>query len=100
MSSIYTKHVFQCSPASTESISLWKVAGALHNPKGITLNSKRPSDVQKAVFSRCSGLTCTCQYPLLKSSVENSLAPARVSRVSSILGMGYASFLVREFTLR
>ncbi len=100
MSSIYTKHEDHCRPASTASISLWKVAGALHSPKGITLNSNRPSCVQKAVLSLSSGLTSTCQYPLNRSKVLNHLDPARVSRVSSTRGRGYASFRVTELTFR
>jgi hypothetical protein len=38
-----------------------------------------------------SGCTSTCQYPLLRSREENHLAPASMSRVSSILGSGKQS---------
>ena len=60
-SSRYTRQCDHCRPARTKSIKRWKVAGALHNPKGITLNSKSPSVVQKAVFARSSSATSTCQ---------------------------------------
>ena len=39
ISSMYTRQLVHCNTARTEFISLWKVAGALHKPKGITLNS-------------------------------------------------------------
>src|SRR5436189_4044431 len=72
MSSRYTRHVFQDNPFNTLSMSLSKVAGALHNPKGITLNCHRPDPIVKAVFSRSSGARPTCQYPLFRSRVENN----------------------------
>ena len=34
--SIFTKHLSRVRPARTVSMSLWKVAGALQSPKGIT----------------------------------------------------------------
>ena len=49
---------------------------------------KQAPCVQNAVFSLYCGSTSTCQYPLFKSSVEKHFEPARVSKVSSILGMG------------
>ena len=47
------------------SISLWKVAGGLQSPKGITLNSYSPSPsvVQNAAFRQFLSETSTCQYP-------------------------------------
>ena len=58
ISSMYTRQLFQCRPARTESINRWNVAGALHNPNGITLNSKSPSGIQNAVFSRSATQFC------------------------------------------
>ncbi|GFW38911.1 ATP-dependent DNA helicase [Trichonephila clavipes] len=62
------------------------VAGALHKPKGITLNCHSPCPVVEAVFSSSSGWSSTYQYPLLRSRVENKVLPGSVSSVSSILG--------------
>jgi len=70
-------------------MSRWKVAGALVSPKGITLNSYKPSFVINAVFFLSFGFTSTCQYPQVKSSVEKYLAFPKVSSKSSILGNGY-----------
>ena len=88
ISSLYTRKLIHCSPASTEFISLWKVAGVLQRPKGITLNSNKPSCVQNTIFSRCPPATSTYQYPLFRSRVVNQAEPASVSSVSSILGIG------------
>ncbi|KAH9513328.1 hypothetical protein Btru_034641 [Bulinus truncatus] len=52
-----------------------KVAGALHKPKGITVNCHRPLPVEKAVFSLSLGCNPTCQYPLFKSRVEKICEP-------------------------
>ena len=94
-SSKYTRQLIYCNPVRTMSINRWNVAGALQRPKGITLNSKRPSSIRNATFSWSSEFISTCQQPLIRSKVLNSLEPARVSRVSSILGRGWASFLLR-----
>ena len=61
----------------------------------IMLNWYRPSDVLKAVFCRSASSTSTCQYPFFRSSVVNSLDPAKVS---STRGRGYASILVIALT--
>ena len=50
MSSRQTRKFVHCGPASMVPMRCWKVAGALHNPKGMTLNSKSPSGVQEAVL--------------------------------------------------
>ena len=93
MSSMYTLQN-DSSPASTRCISLWKVAGALHSPKGITRNSKSPCWVMKAVFSLELDSIWICQYQLLASSVENTLFPPSWSRRSSTLGIGKTSLRV------
>ena len=56
---------------------------------GNVSGTRRPSVVQNAVFARSASATSTCQYPLSKFSVVNSLDPARMSSVSSIRGRGY-----------
>ena len=94
MSSRYTRQTLQGNPTSTSSINLSKVAGALHSPKGMTTNCHNPLPVVKAVFSLSSSCNSTCQYSLLRSSVENQLEPANASKVVSIRGKGYESFLV------
>jgi len=47
-------------------IILWNVAGALENPKYITIVSKRPRLVINAVFHSSSSLMQTLLYPHLK----------------------------------
>ena len=67
----------------------------LQSPKGTWLNSNSwPLLVRDAVFSLSRSLIGTCQYPLLRSRVENQRAPCSASRKSSMLGMGCASFIV------
>ena len=87
-SSRYTKHFDHCSPARTRSIRSWKVAGALVSPKGMTLNSNRLSDVQKAVLGQSSSATSTCQYPLRRSMVENHFEPEKVLECRQSEGVG------------
>ena len=66
-----------------------KVAGALHRPKGTWLNSNScPLLVQNALLALSCSVIGTCQYPLLRSKVENHLAPWRASRRSSIRSRG------------
>ena len=73
-------------PASTSSISRSKVAGPLQSPNGMTLNCHSPWPVEKAVFSLELSSSWTCQYPLLRSRVENHSTPDNASMVSSIRG--------------
>jgi len=54
------------------SMSRWNVAGALHKPNDITLNSKRPRCVVNAVFSLLFAFTSTCQYPLKRSKTHTA----------------------------
>ena len=49
-------------------------AEALASSYGIRLNSNRPLWQVKVVLYRYSDATGICQYPLLKSKVENNLA--------------------------
>ena len=52
-------------------------AEALASLYGIRLNSNRPLWQVKVVFYRYSGATGICQYPILRSNVENNLAGSR-----------------------
>ena len=52
ISSVQVKRqISGCSPAIATFISRWKVAGALHNSNGITLNRKVPRRVTNVVLS-------------------------------------------------
>lgn len=61
------------------------------------LNLYSPNGIEKIIFSLSARSTSTCQYPLAKSRVENQQAQDRASRVLSIRGMGWTSFLVKLF---
>ena len=78
-----------------------KVAGMLQRPKGAWLNSKSwPPLVRKAIFSLSRSWIGTCQYPLLRSRVENQRAPSKASRRSSMRGRGCASLMVAALSCR
>src|SRR6266540_1657890 len=78
-------------------ISLWNMAGALHNLKGITRNWYCPFLVLNAVFSRSFFLTKTCQYAEAKSKLVNHLLLQNLLHVSLMLGNGYRSGIVTLF---
>src|SRR6266542_4966748 len=78
-------------------ISLWKVAGALHNLKGITRNWYCPLLILNAVFSRSLFLTITCQYAEAKSRLVIHLLPQNLLHFSLMLGNGYRSGMVTLF---
>src|SRR6266496_2943314 len=78
-------------------ISLWNMAGALHNPKGITRNWYYPFLVLNAVFFQSFFLTKTCQYAEAKSKLVNYLLPQNLLHVSLMLGSGYRSGMVTLF---
>src|SRR6266545_8389385 len=77
-------------------ISLWNVAGALHNPKGITRNWYYPFLVLNAIFSRSLFLTKTCQYAEAKSRLVNHLLSQNLLHVSLMLDNGYQFGMVRS----
>ena len=52
-------------------------AEALASSYGIRLNSNRPLWQVEVVLYRYSDATGICQYPLLRSEVENNLAGSR-----------------------
>ena len=79
---IYTPQWFHFTPASTISIALWNVAGALHRPKGMQRNCQAPAGVTKAVRSLDSSATGICQYPDLQiEGTEESLPVKTVQQV-------------------
>src|SRR6185437_357595 len=63
----------------------------------MTLYSKSPYFVIKAVFSLSSSATSTCQYPEAKSIEVNHFDHPSLSIISLINGRGYRSFLVTLF---
>ena len=68
MSSKYTIiNLIQIKSPSILFIILWNIAGALENPKYITVASKRPRLVINAVFYSSPSLIRTLLYPHLKS---------------------------------
>ena len=82
-------------------MSLWNVAGVLQSPYSILRNSYTPIlPTVKAVYCWESLAILTCQKPDFRSIVEKNRAPTIDSIVSCIQGRGYASFLVRLFSLR
>jgi hypothetical protein len=74
--------------ANCMSINVWKVAGALHNPKVITNDLKRPNGVLKAVFSISSGWIRTLLYPYRMSNFVKNRAPNNLSTKYGIRGIG------------
>ena len=82
-------------------MSLWNVAGALHNPYGIRRNSYMPRlATVKAVYCQDFSDICTCQNPDFRSILEKNRAPTMDSMVSCMRGRGNESFLVLEFNFR
>ena len=91
-------HQWRLQSPRQVSISLWKVVGALVNPKGILLHLQKPnSPTVNAVKGLLSSSISTWQYPNFGSSVENYRDPCRLSRVSSIWGKKYASLMDQLF---
>ena len=79
----------------TCSIRCWNVAGALHNPNGIWLYSKKPTPgTENAVLCLSDSSISICQYPFFKSRHVKYLAPTNVSSVSSKQGNLYESVTV------
>ena len=99
-SSRYNSKVCHWRPFNTFSISLSNVAGAEVRPKGNTFHCHSPPRVTKADFYLASWSKGTCQYPLTKSRVLKYILPVKASKLSSILGRGYSSFLVTALSRR
>ena len=76
-------------------ISHWKVAGALHSPKGMLSHSKKPRlPTVNAVCCFDDSSILICQNADFKSRHEIHPAPTKLSNAFWILGSGYESFLV------
>ena len=89
MSSKYTiTNLIQIKSPSILFIILWNIAGALENPKYITVASKRPRLVINAVFHSSPSLMRTLLYPHLKSILVKIEALLSDSIKSAILGIG------------
>ena len=78
----------------------WKVAGALHRPKGRRVHWYVPQWQVNAVFGLSYSAMRICQYPALQSNVEKNWASPKEWRQSSIRGNGYESLIVRSFNCR
>lgn len=69
-----SKYALQlCNPERTVLTNHWKVAGALHILKAITLFCKKQLGVTNAENSEARSVSGTCQYPLSKSNLLTSL---------------------------
>ncbi len=78
-------------------INLWKMAGTLHNPNGITLNWYCPILVKNAIFFISCFLNHTCQYAEARSKVVNHLLFQNWLHVSLILDSEYLSSIIILF---
>jgi len=78
----------QIKSPSISFIILWKVAGALENPKYIIVALKRPHLVINAVFYSSPFLMQTLLYPYLKLILVKIEALLSDSIKSAILGIG------------
>src|SRR6266498_381579 len=76
-------------------MSLWKVASALFNLKGIILNWYCPFLVKNAVFDLSFFLSWICQYAEARSITVNHFDPQKLDSISLIFGKGYLSGIVR-----
>ena len=75
-------------------INRWKVADALHSPKGMRRHSNRPRSQANAVFLRPRFFSGICQKAHAKSMLVKIFAFPMLESLSSILGRGNASFTV------
>jgi len=83
--------------ANWVSMKVWKVAGALHSPKVITQDSKRPRGVLNAILYLSPSCIQILLYPQWTSSLVKNCAPRSLSMSSGINGIGAAFFLVIAF---
>ena len=100
MSSCYTIQYRLMNRCSVRLIHLWKVAGALHSPNGITKYSYVPYLLVKVVFHSSPFLILTLWYASLISSLVKYFAVCNRSSASLISGSGYRSFLVTSLRAR
>jgi hypothetical protein len=88
MSFRYTRHDSQMGPLKTVSINPSNIDGALHSPKPMCVNCHFPLIRWERLLILVFRMRSICQYPLLKSRVENHLPPASVYRALSIRASG------------
>jgi hypothetical protein len=62
------------------------------------VNCRSAWSVENAINYLSSGCSATCQQPFFRSNLDNHLAPASVSNVSSIPGNQKQSFIVSSFS--
>ena len=78
------------------SIISWNEAGALVNPNGITVYSKDPWYMWKAVFHSSPSAILMRLYPFLRSNLVNHFPPLVLSKSSLMSGKGYLLGMVRR----
>src|SRR4051812_8105680 len=98
MSSMYTMTHMSIRSWKMWFMYLWNMAGAFFSPKGMTMYSKRPSLVLKAVFHLSPSLILILLKPMHRSILEKIFASLILSRRSSIKGIGNLSSFVMAFT--
>src|SRR5712671_2208780 len=77
---------------------LVNVAGALHNPNGMTIHSNNPLFVLKPVLYVSSASTRILLYPARMSNLLNNDFPQSSSRIDDIFGRGVTSRTVYSFS--
>ena len=85
-------------PAKMSSMNLWKVWPPFFSPKGILRSSHSPKGVMTVVLGTSAATTGICQYPFLRSMVENTFIPSSLVDRSSICGGRYKSCLVTRLS--
>ena len=92
--------VFQVRPTRTCSIKLWKVFGLLLSPVGIRSHLKDQKGVLKAVKCWLSSTVGSWWKPHDISIVVKNSLPSKVSKISSMDGMGQQGLMVCFFNRR
>ena len=93
----YTNNSIPFSPLRTLSMRAWNVKGEPFKPIGILLYCKWLKGVGNAVLGASEGSIGTWWNPEAKSKVEKYLLLPSWSRISVILGRGYAEAIVFSF---
>ena len=95
MSSRYIRQYVRFSSPRQFWINLWNMVGALHNPKGMQLHSKKPKlDTVNAVYCFNNLSILICQNLDFRSRHKKWPVLTKLSSASWILGNGYESFFV------
>ena len=97
ISSMWTKQFILINLRNTWSIIRWNVPLAFFNPKGICFYSKWPWEVEKAVYFLQSSFIGIWLKSANISDAEKNFDFLILSRMSSIIGKGYASWSVSWF---